>query len=90
MKIHPFLFILMISTSLLAANPSSSSYPLTTCVVSGDKLGAMGDPVVINYHGTEIRFCCHDCVESFNANPDKYLAKLKESTAAQATQKNNP
>ena len=87
MKIHPFLFSLMISSSLLAANPTPAAYPLTTCVVSGDKLGAMNSPVVINYHGTEVRFCCHDCVESFKANPDKYLAKLKAAAAAQAAQK---
>lgn len=46
-------------------------------MISGDKLGAMGAPVIINYHGTEIRFCCHECVATFNENPAKYLAKLK-------------
>lgn len=61
-----------------ADDPSSATpYPLTTCLVSGDKLGAMNSPVMINYHGTEVRFCCHDCAESFQQNPAKYLAKLK-------------
>jgi YHS domain-containing protein len=46
-------------------------------VVSGDKLGAMNSPVIIDSHGTEVRFCCHDCVATFNENPAKYLAKLK-------------
>ena len=56
-------------------------YSLTTCVVSGDKLGAMGKPVIITYQGTEVRFCCHDCIESFKQDPAKYLAKLKTSTS---------
>ncbi len=58
-------------------------YSLTTCVVSGDKLGAMGSPVTIMYHGEEVRFCCHDCVASFHENPTKYLAKLKEAAQKQ-------
>ncbi|MEI6322535.1 MAG: YHS domain-containing protein [bacterium] len=54
-------------------------YPLQTCVVSGEKLGEMGPPVVINYQGTEVRFCCNGCTKKFNADPAKYLAKLKAS-----------
>ena len=73
MKFLPLFAILLFIGSAIAAAP----YPLTTCVVSGDKLGAMNSPVIINYHGTEVRFCCHDCVASFNENPAKYLAKLK-------------
>ena len=53
-----------------------SSYPLTTCVVSGEKLGEMGKPVVINYQGIEVRFCCDMCGDSFKKDPAKYLAKL--------------
>ena len=56
---------------------SSSSYPLTTCVVSGEKLGEMGKPVVINFQGTEVHFCCDMCVDRFKKDPAKYLAKLK-------------
>ena len=65
-----------------AVAQASDAYPLKTCVVSGEKLNDMGKPVVINYKGTEVRFCCNDCVKKFNANPAKYLAKLK---AAQTT-----
>ena len=80
MKIIPALILLMLPACLQAADPApTASYPLSTCVVSGDKLGAMGGPVIINYHGTEVHFCCHDCVASFNENPAKYLAKLKEA-----------
>jgi YHS domain-containing protein len=56
---------------------AADAYPLTTCVVSGEKLNEMGPPVVINYKGTEVHFCCNSCIKKFNANPDQYLAKLK-------------
>jgi YHS domain-containing protein len=60
---------------------AADAYPLTTCVVSGEKLGEMGAPVVINYKGTEVRFCCNGCVKKFKADPEKYLAKLKAASA---------
>ena len=69
----PVLAFVAFGPILQAAN----SYPLTTCVVSGEKLGEMGSPVVINYQGTEVHFCCSGCVKKFNADPAKYLAKLK-------------
>jgi hypothetical protein len=51
-------------------------YPLTTCVVSHDSLGGMGETVDALYEGRLIRFCCKGCVKSFNKNPDKYLKEL--------------
>ena len=42
------------------------SYPLDTCMVSGDKLGGdMGKPVNIIYKNRLVRFCCPDCVPDF-------------------------
>ena len=81
MRFFPLIAVLLLNTVVFADDPNPSPYPVTTCVVSGDKLGAMGSPVSINYKGTEIRFCCHDCVESFKQDPAKYLAKLKASTS---------
>jgi len=48
-------------------------YPLSTCVVTGQKLGAMGDPVVYQHQGREIRFCCKGCIEKFESDPAGYL-----------------
>ncbi len=53
-------------------------YPLNFCLVSGDKLGEMGEPFTTNYLGQQIKFCCKDCVKDFNKDPDKYLKKLAE------------
>jgi YHS domain-containing protein len=61
-------------------------YPLTFCVVSGDKLGEMGSPVVTNYNGQEIKFCCKDCVKDFDKDPAKYIKKI-EAEAAKAAKK---
>jgi YHS domain-containing protein len=61
---------------------AEDSYPLETCVVSGGKLGTMGDPVIYDYHGREIRFCCAGCVKPFESDPDKYLKKLDEAIIA--------
>ena len=61
---------------------SSNAYPLTTCVVSGEKLDEMGKPIIMNYQGTEVRFCCKDCITKFQTNPAHYLAKLKIAPAA--------
>jgi len=54
----------------------AKTYPLTTCPVSGDKLGAMGETIDTLYQGQLIRFCCKGCVKSFNKNPDKYLKAI--------------
>ena len=54
----------------------AKSYPLTTCVVSHDALGGMGETVDALYDGKLIRFCCKGCVKSFNKNPEKYLKEI--------------
>ncbi len=53
-------------------------YPLKTCVVSGEKLGEMGDPYVFVHKGQEVKLCCKSCLKDFNKNPDKYLKKMAE------------
>jgi YHS domain-containing protein len=63
-----------------AAKTTDSSavkpYPLNYCLVSGEKLGEMGAPVVKVYNGQEIKFCCKMCPPKFEANQAKYLAKF--------------
>jgi hypothetical protein len=53
-------------------------YTLKTCVVSGDKLGEMGDPYVYKYKDREIKFCCKGCLKDFNKDPKKYVKKIEE------------
>ncbi len=69
-----FLFAFVAALGFLRAD---EKYPLETCVVSGEKLGAMGEPYVLNYEGTEVHFCCEHCKPRFEKQPAKYLEKLK-------------
>ena len=55
----------------------SAGYPLKTCVVSGEELGGMGPPVAVSYDGTEVQFCCADCIGKFTADPEKYVALVR-------------
>lgn len=65
------------STDSAEAPGAQADYPLDTCVVSGEKLGSMGEPYVITHEGTEVRFCCDSCLPKFKKDPGKYLAKLE-------------
>jgi YHS domain-containing protein len=59
-----------------------SEYPLTTCVVSGEKLGEMGKPYVIKYKGREVHLCCESCEKDFKKDPTKYVKKLDDAEKA--------
>ena len=53
------------------------TYPLATCVVSGEKLGSdMGEPIDIVYGNRLVRFCCEGCIGKFKKDPAKHLAKI--------------
>ncbi len=65
-------------------------YPLTTCVVSGDKLdGDMGAPFDYIYKENGkpdrlVRLCCKNCVKDFLKDPAKYLKMIDDAAAAKA------
>lgn len=50
-------------------------YPLTTCIVSDEKLEA-DETVTKVYNGQEVKFCCKKCVKDFEKDQAKYLKKL--------------
>ncbi len=54
-------------------------YPLSTCVVSGEKLDSMGKPYVFVHEGQEIKLCCKGCLPDFKKDPAKYLKKIEEA-----------
>lgn len=67
-----------------AQTAQAAAYPLTTCVVSGDKLGGkMGTPFKYDYQGRELQLCCASCVKTFKKDPAKYLKKLDEAAIKQ-------
>lgn len=91
MKILRPLLVAVVFVSLCAAAISANAadtnsvklkpYTLKTCIVSGDKLGEMGDPFVYAYKGREIKFCCKGCLKDFNKNPAKYIKMIDEAEA---------
>ncbi|CAN5600946.1 hypothetical protein BH09VER1_BH09VER1_20600 [soil metagenome] len=76
----PILAIIALSLLVLAtpsqAGEQPKPYPLKTCLVSGEKLGEMGTPVVYVYEGQEYKFCCNSCLKKFEADPTKYSQEL--------------
>ncbi len=76
-----------------AADPKTGkdTYPLTTCVVSDEKLGGdMGAPYIFTYKdpkikndpGREVRLCCTNCLKDFKKDPTKYLKKIDDAAKA--------
>lgn len=65
------------TTSVPSSESAAKPYSLDTCIVSGEKLGSMGEPIVINHEGQEIKFCCDSCVPKFNEEPAKYLSNIE-------------
>jgi YHS domain-containing protein len=63
-----------------ATQPASAKVAADVCVVSGEPLDAMGEPVVYNHEGREVKFCCNGCIKKFKADPAKYLAMLDSAT----------
>ena len=85
--------LMLLSSAVAADQPVSDSakaaYPLTTCVVTGDKLSDMGSPIDYIYKQPGkpdrlVRFCCKDCIEEFEKEPAKYLKKIDDAAAGKA------
>lgn len=54
-----------------------AAYPLTLCIVTDEPLGSMGDAFNYYHEDTLVRMCCDHCLEGFQEDPEKYLAKLE-------------
>lgn len=62
-----------------SAAASPKPYPLSTCPVSGEKLGTMGEPITVIKDGYQIKFCCQECVDKFIKHPSKVMDKVKSA-----------
>ncbi|MBL4701952.1 MAG: hypothetical protein JKX85_11910 [Phycisphaeraceae bacterium] len=62
-------------------------YPLTTCVVSDDKLDMAGTPIQRVIGNRLVKFCCPGCIGNFKKDPAQYLSKI--DAAVIASQKEN-
>jgi YHS domain-containing protein len=76
---------------LLAGEASKPKpYPLTTCLVTGEKLGSMGDAYVFVHEGQEIKLCCKGCLKDFKKEPAKYLKKIAEANKNKSNRSQRP
>ena len=71
----------LVSTALVsvAADKKPKPYPLTTCIVSDEKLGADPGmtPHTFVYEGREVKLCCKSCLKDFKKDSAKYIAKIE-------------
>jgi YHS domain-containing protein len=63
-------------TNSAAATPPKPD-KMTTCPVSGEKLGEMGKPYTFVYKGQEVKLCCSGCKKDFDKDPAKYIEKVR-------------
>jgi YHS domain-containing protein len=74
------LLVLLQSVRADEKKETAKAYPLTTCIVTGEKLDA--DPGMKSYsfvhEGQEIKLCCKGCLKDFKKEPAKYLKKLEK------------
>jgi len=71
---EPAKFMGAVDKALIA--DQKKTYPVSTCVVSGEALESGFDYL----HGTRlVRFCCEKCVAEFQKEPTKYLALLDKA-----------
>ncbi len=83
-----FLFLALTALVWIGCGQSeltAKAYLLDACIVSGEKLDSMGEPVSYVHNGQEVKFCCKGCQGAFKKDPNKYLARL-EGTAAETHQ----
>jgi len=69
---EPAKFLAKLDAAVIAAQ--KASYPLTTCVMSGEALGRK--PVDLVYGTRFVKVCCNDCKADFLKDPAPALAKI--------------
>ena len=58
-------------------NAQKKDYPLTTCVISDEKLDSMSKPKHVIVGNTLVFVCCKGCVGKVTKNPSAAIAKIK-------------
>jgi len=82
----PAAVMAQIDTALIAQQVPT--YPVKTCLISGEELGSGGMQTFDMLYGTRlVRLCCKSCLKEFKKEPDAMIAKLD---AAMAARKANP
>lgn len=56
-----------------------AAYPLDVCPVSGEKLGAMGEPAKLVLNDTLVQLCCKGCTKKAIAGADAIVRKIHDA-----------
>lgn len=60
-----------------------ASYPLDTCVISGEAIGSGGmEPVDVVREGRLVTLCCKGCVKQLDKDPAAAIAKIDQAVIA--------
>jgi hypothetical protein len=73
----------LFATGVFAADKKiklkTKPYPMTVCVVSGEKLDAMGEAFAFVEGDQEIQLCCKSCQKDFTKDKKANLKKVEEA-----------
>ncbi|MAX27507.1 MAG: hypothetical protein CMJ19_23675 [Phycisphaeraceae bacterium] len=86
-KQHPKKYLADVDAMII--KQQAPTYPLTTCVVSGEKLGAMGKPIQRVIGNRLVEFCCPGCISKAQKDPAMYIAKI-DAAVIHAQKKDYP
>ncbi len=78
-KTDPAKFFATIDAAVIAAQ--SKDYPLTTCPISNEPLGGMGEPKDVVVGGRLVRLCCSGCRDDLRADPARYIEMIDKARA---------
>jgi YHS domain-containing protein len=73
----PATWVKKLDEALIASQ--SAHYPLETCVISGKKLGSMGDPVKLVLDGMLVELCCPNCTKKATEGAAAMTQKVREA-----------
>lgn len=78
-KTDPAKFFATIDAAVIAAQ--SRDYPLTTCPISNEPLGGMGEPMDVVVGGRLVRLCCSGCLDDLRADPARHIETIDKARA---------
>ncbi len=84
------LLLLAAGFALPASSTRADDEPAlnTMCPVMPDE--PVDPKITVVYRGKKIAFCCDNCLDMFNANPDAYLSELPQFRGAPAAPSDTP
>ena len=71
-KANPEKYLTSVDKNIVAAQ--KKNYPITSCVISKEKLDETAKDVVVN--NRLVRLCCGGCVRKLKKNPQKFFKEL--------------